>query len=138
MKALKNILIGTLILIFCSNTHFVQGQEFELTTIKSDSLYIESPTLFNCKIQFPDNYNLEKSFPLVISLHGGGGSYETFKNIWRHFENPQFIMATPQAPYKWLMGDKIGYDWSAWPTGNLTFMAEALNLTSNYIENLLQ
>jgi phospholipase/carboxylesterase len=47
-------------------------------------------------------------------------------------------MATPQAPYKWLLGTKIGYDWSAWPSGNLRFMQEALKLTSKYIENLIQ
>lgn len=137
MKALKNILIVTLILLFCCNTHFIQGQETELTNIKSDSLYFESPILLECNLQFPDDYNPDKSFPLVISLHGGGGSYETFMNIWKHFENPQFIMATPQAPYKWLLEDKIGYDWSAWPTGDLKIMAKALILTSKYIENLI-
>ncbi len=47
-------------------------------------------------------------------------------------------MATPQAPYKWLIEDKIVYDWSAWPTGDLKMMAKALKLTSKYIENLIQ
>ncbi|NOY36451.1 MAG: hypothetical protein GXO83_02650 [Chlorobi bacterium] len=75
---------------------------------------------------------------MVISLHGGGGSYKTFKDIRRYFENPQFIMATPQAPYKWLMGDKLGYDWAAWPTGDLIIMQRALKLTSTYIENLIR
>ena len=138
MKALNNILTGTLILLFCSSTHFIQGQETELTTNKSDSISFESPILLKCNLQFPDDYNPAKPFPLVISLHGGGGSYQTFMSTWKYFENPQFIMATPQAPYKWLMGDKIGYDWSAWPTGDLMFMQKALKLTSNYIENLIQ
>ena len=138
MEALKNILIGTLILLFCINSDLIQGQESESATLKSDSLCFESPTLFKCNLQFPDDYKMGKPFPLVICLHGGGGSYENFKNIWKQFENPQFIMATPQAPYKWLMGDKIGYDWSAWPTGDLVFMQKALKLTSNYIENLIQ
>lgn len=138
MKALKIILSGILILLFCCNTHFVQGQESELTTIKSDSLYFESPALFECNLQIPNNYNSEKPSVLVIGLHGGGGSYETFKKIWGYFENPQFILATPQAPYKWLFGDKIGYDWAAWPTEDLIIMQKALKLTSNYIENLIQ
>jgi len=137
MKFLWEIIIGVLILI-CSPAHFVLGQSSELAPVKSDSLYFESPALFNCYVQFPANYNLENSSPLVISLHGGGGSYKTFKNIWRHFENPQFILATPQAPYKWLMGNKIGYDWSAWPSENLITMQTALKLTSIYIENLIQ
>jgi len=138
MKSLQKILVGSLIL-YCSTTYLVQAQNNTLTTVKSDSLYFESPALFKCNLQFPENYSAEKPIPLLISLHGGGGSYETFKNIWRHFENPQFILATPQAPYSWLMGDKIGYDWSAWPTENLTVMQQALNLTSTYyVENLIR
>ncbi len=136
MKSLRKFLIG--ILTLCCSTHFVQGQDIKSTTIKTDSLYFESPALFACNVQYPDSYNSEKYFPLVISLHGGGGSYGKFKDIWQHFENPQFIMATPQAPYKWLMGDKIGYDWAAWPTEDLIIMQKALKLTSTYIENLIR
>jgi predicted esterase len=137
MKYLQIILVSTIILIWPA-AYLVQGQYTKLDSVKLDSFYFESPALFECKVQFPDGYNLKKSFPLIISLHGGGGSYETFKNIWRHFENPQFILATPQAPYKWLMGTKIGYDWSAWPSENLMTMQNALKLTSKYIENLIQ
>lgn len=137
LKYLQKIVIGFLTL-FCCTTYLVQAQNEPLSTVKSDSLYFESPALFECNMQFPENYNSEKSFPLLISLHGGGGSYKTFKNIWSHFENPQFIMATPQAPYKWLMEDKIGYDWSVWPSENLNVMQTALILTSKYIENLIQ
>ena len=134
MKSVHKVILGILI---CSTSHFVCGQSTRLASAKSDSLYFESPALFECKVQFPDSYSIEESFPLIISLHGGGDSYETFKNIWRHFENPQFIMATPQAPYKWLLGTKIGYDWSAWPSENLIIMQTALKLTSKYIENLI-
>ncbi len=126
------------ILLISSGINFVKGQDTKLDGVKSDSLYFESPALFECKVLFPNRYTLEKSFPLIISLHGGGGSYETFKDIWRHFENPQFIMATPQAPYKWLMGGEIGYDWSAWPSGDLIAMQKALKLTSPYIKNLIR
>ena len=137
MKSLLKILLGTLAL-FCCTTHTVLGQNTKLATIKTDSLNFESPALFECFIQFPDNYSSENSFPLVISLHGGGGTYETFRDIWKYFENPQFVMATPQAPYKWLMGENLGYDWAAWPTGDLITMQKALILTSTYIENLIQ
>lgn len=130
--------MGILTLLFCIALNLVNGQKSELAKINLDSLYFESPALFGCNIQLPENYDQDKSYSLVISLHGGGSSYETFKNIWRHFENPQFIMATPQAPYKWLMGDKIGYDWSGWPSGDTVFMKRALTLTSNYIENLIR
>jgi poly(3-hydroxybutyrate) depolymerase len=138
METFRIILTRSLILLLFINSNFVQGQGSESVQLKSDSIYFESPALFQCNIQFPDDYNSDNPIPLVISLHGGGGSYDTFKNIWMHFDNPQFILATPQAPYKWLMGDKIGYEWAAWPTDNLIIMQEALKLTSNYIENLIR
>ena len=138
MKTLKCLVIGILIVLYFSISTFVQGQTSASPAQISDSIYFESPILLECYLQFPHDYIPAKPIPLLISLHGGGGSYQTFRNTWKHFENPQFIMATPQAPYKWLMGDKIGYDWSAWPTGDLMFMQKALKLTSNYIENLIQ
>jgi len=137
MKTLRNKLIGASLFLLIYIPYFAHCQDFAAASGKQDSLYIESPALFECNIQFPQNYDQETPYPLVISLHGGGGSYETFRNIWKHFENPHFIMATPQAPYKWLLGDRIGYDWSGWPTGDLKFMQQALSLTSNYIRNLI-
>ena len=137
MKTLNKILIVILILAYNVTSSFVLGQEAKSSYIKSDSIFFESPALFICNVQFPKDYKMENSFPLLIGLHGGGGSYESFKNIWKRFENPQFILATPQAPYKWLMGDKIGYDWSAWPSGDLLFMQKALKLTSKHVEILI-
>jgi phospholipase/carboxylesterase len=133
----KKFFIGAFIFVFCSNTNLLLGQNTGFSSPKSNLLYFEGPAIFECNIQFPDNYNKAKALPLVIALHGGGGSGETFKNIWKHFKNPQFILATPQAPYKWLMGDKIGYDWSAWPTGDIAAMAKALDLTPEYIKSLI-
>jgi phospholipase/carboxylesterase len=130
MVAFRYILIQTIICLLFANSIIVRAQE-------SDSIYFESPALFKCILQFPKDYNPDNFFPLLISLHGGGSSYKDFKDIRKHFENPEFIIATPQAPYKWLMGDKIAYDWSAWPTGDLMFMQKALKLTSNSIKNLV-
>ncbi len=137
MITMRKILLGILIII-CSASYFVQGQSSNLVSETTDSLYFESSALFECKVQFPESYNSEKSIPLLICLHGGGGSYETFQNIWNHFVDPHFIMGTPQAPYSWLMGEKMGYDWAAWPTGDLLIMQKALGLTSIYIENLIR
>lgn len=138
MNNQNGFLPGMLTILLCCYASIIHGQGAELEVVTSDSFYFESPALFKCDIQFPGDYHTEKPLPLVISLHGGGGSYETFKNTWGHFEDPQFILATPQAPYKWLMGDQIGYDWSAWLTGDLKVMEKALELTIPYIENLIQ
>jgi len=137
MKLFKNATIGTLFLLFGCICQLTHCQISKTSVGKVDSLSFQGPILLNCKINLPINHEIEKRVDLIISLHGGGGSYKKFSDIWSHFENPEFIMATPEAPYKWLMGDKIGYDWSAWPSGNLNFMIKALELTSAYIENLI-
>lgn len=137
MKLFKNVSIGILFFLFCCFCQLAHCQISNTPVGKIDSLSFNSPILLNCKINLPNNFNFDKPTDLVISLHGGGGTYENFHKIWRHFENPQFIMATPEAPYKWLMADNIAYDWSAWPSGNLNFMIKALELTSTYIENLI-
>ena len=137
MGPFKKTIVQSSLLLSFTGTSFVLGQDPESVALKSDSIFFKSPALFQCNLQFPDNYYFDKPSRLLISLHGGGGSYDTFKNIWSHFDDPQFIMATPQAPYKWLMGEKIGYDWSAWPTGDLMLMQEAIKLTTLYVENLI-
>jgi len=137
MKTQRDIISGLLILLFCTVSSFAQENNPESIPLQSDSIFFVSPTLLKCDLQFPKDYKIDNSFPLLICLHGGGGSYKTFKNVWNHFENPRFIMAAPQAPYKWLMGDKIAYDWAGWPSGELKFMQEAIKLTSNYIEILI-
>ena len=129
----RNVLSITLtVLILLLNINLIHSQE-----LKTDSISFTSPILLDCKLNIPNNFESQKPIDLIISLHGGGGSYDKFQNIWRHFENPKFILATPEAPYKWLMGEKIGYDWSAWPSGNLQFMIKALELAPVYIENLI-
>ena len=122
------VFFGLIFFGFCS-FQLVLGQE---------SVFVESVSLLECKVQLPDDYNFDTSVPLLIGLHGGGGSYESFKDIGKHFDSPQFIFAVPEAPYEWMMEGKIGYDWSAWPTGDLKVMAKALKHTSDYIVNIIQ
>ena len=67
MRATKRILTAALILFFCVNFNTVIGQESDSGTLKSDSLYFESPALFSCNIQFPNDYDSEKALPLLIT-----------------------------------------------------------------------
>lgn len=116
----------------------LNGQVKEISENDSHSIRIINQAIFKCEIQFPDTYSEENGLPLLIAIHGGGGSYETFKNIWEHFDNPQFILATPEAPYKWLLNEKIGYDWAAWPSEDTLYMKEAIMLSSDYIETIIK
>lgn len=129
------IIVSALILIaFISNT-FSQGSEgWERDT---NSIRIINQAYFDCDIQLPADFNKDKDYTLVIALHGGGGSFVTFRKIKKHFNDPHFILATPEAPYKWLLEGDLGYDWSAWPSMDTVFMKDAIVLTSNYIETII-
>ncbi|NQT23955.1 hypothetical protein HQ585_01235 [candidate division KSB1 bacterium] len=106
--------------------------------IPSERIHFKSTAVNECIVNTPNDYQPDKAYPLVINLHGGGSSYEDQSKIYKYIDTPGFIMATPQAPYKWLFDDKIGYDWSAWPTGDLEVMDTALELSSEYITNLVK
>ncbi len=125
------------ILLFIIRPLLIDGQVSNLPESHTNSIRIINQAIYNCKVQFPDNYNPNNGYPVLIALHGGGGSYETFMDIWTHFADPQLILATPQAPYKWLLGDQMGYDWAAWPSNDTSYMKEAIVLTSKYIETII-
>ena len=113
------------------------GQQSVLPESDTDSIRIINQAIFTCDVQFPADYSPDIGYSLLIGLHGGGGSFETFRNIREHFIDPHFILATPQAPYKWLLEGEIGYDWSAWPSEDTSFMKDAIALTSTYIETII-
>jgi len=115
----------------------LNGQAGDPLERDTNLIRIMNQAYFNCDIQLPDNFNNEKGYTLLIALHGGGGSYESFRNIKKHFSDPHFILATPEAPYKWQLGGELGYDWLAWPSKDTSFMQDAIALTSTYIETIL-
>lgn len=104
----------------------------------SEPFYFEASSLFKSHVILPTNYDSTKTYPLVIGLHGGGGSADDFKSLWQNLEHQDFIYVAPQAPYAWLMGSSLGYDWSLWPTGDLKLIGQAAELSKNYIVDLVR
>lgn len=138
MKRIPKCRSAYFILLLIIWPKLINGQVSNLPASNTNSIRIINQAIYKCEVQLPDNYSLNRGYPVLIALHGGGGSYENFKDIWDHFTNPQFILATPQAPYKWLLGDQIGYDWAAWPSNDTSFMKEAIVLTSKYIDTIIK
>jgi len=76
------------------------------------TVFIDAPALFKCYVHLPENYDPEKKYPLVVGLHGYGSNPERFITLWKRFGNPDFIYATPQAPYPFGTGSELGYSWN--------------------------
>ncbi|MCK4671070.1 MAG: hypothetical protein KAT47_00915 [Candidatus Aegiribacteria sp.] len=73
--------------------------------------YVESTVLLNCYVQIPEDYDQETACPLLVGLHGYGSSANMFIQLWERFDNPDFIYASPQAPYPFSTGKDVGYSW---------------------------
>lgn len=71
--------------------------------------YAEGP--FRCRVKLPDGYDGSRPVPLLLGLHGLGGSPELFIGLWEVAEDFGCILAVPQAPSPYLVGSRIGYSW---------------------------
>jgi len=116
---------------------FSLGQESESEKGDVEKIYFKSSALFQCFVKLPEDFDKDKSYRLVIGLHGGGSTPENLIKLWEGSGKVDFIYAVPQAPYSWLVGESIGYDWSLWPSGDTGLMKRASDMTANYISDLL-
>jgi predicted esterase len=103
-----------------------------------DKLYIEGPSLFECLVVLPEEYDPARSYPLVVGLHGGGSSAERFVTLWEDFEKRGFIYAVPRGPYPWPGEKEVLYDWALYPAGDVSLINRATELTEEYIVCLVQ
>lgn len=99
---------------------------------RADSERKNDPTFFimhqgitrEYKVHLPSGYNKNTTFPLVIFLHGGGGSMqEVYKEgMDKMSDKHSFILAIPQGSGKKILGKTIGSwhsgNWSGWSTLN--------------------
>jgi predicted esterase len=94
---------------------------------------VEAPALFKCHVQVPADYDSIKTYPLLVGLHGLGSSPERFIGLWQRFEDPQFICASPQAPYPYPTGGDLGYTWHLWEAGH-----SATRMSAEYIVRVVE
>ncbi|NHZ87333.1 MAG: hypothetical protein GWP19_15930 [Planctomycetia bacterium] len=128
-KICLNFVFLLIVLLFSSQK--LQAQE------KSETFYFKSESLFKCNIKLPENFNPDKTHTLVIGLHGGGGTPESFINIWDDVKGVNFIYAAPQGPYS-ILFDELGNEWSLWSSPDLKVREQAGELIHDYIADLVR
>jgi phospholipase/carboxylesterase len=63
-----------------------------------------------CLFSVPEGYTPDKSFPLVVALHGGGSNAARFHAIWQPAAHARgFVLATPQGEQ--IGPEGIGFRW---------------------------
>jgi predicted esterase len=68
---------------------------------KPEIRYFEVVKLEKCRLFFPDNFDPDKEYPLVIGLHGTGGSSKYFSGLWSVLKKHNVIYAVPESPYNY-------------------------------------
>lgn len=103
-----------------------------------DVIYLEAPVLLKCRIVKPKDFNAEKTYPLVVGLHGYSSNPERFMYLWDALDQPPIIYAVPQGPYALPEGPILGYSWSVWDVEDQNMLPKSSELTQKYILRLVE
>ncbi|TET81823.1 hypothetical protein E3J38_03245 [candidate division TA06 bacterium] len=97
--------------VFDAVVDSIASQIKRKTEALGNIIHVDAPALFKCRIRLPKDYDSTKSYPLLVGLHGLGSNPDRFITLWEKFGKPDFIYASPQAPYPFSSGKEIGYSW---------------------------
>ena len=71
-----------------------------LDSLEGERAYIQAPALSYYRVKLPKGYDSKKRYPLLVTLHGYGGSLDRhFGGVLKKMPEPEFIFASLQAPY---------------------------------------
>ena len=103
MNGMKRFSIWGILLQFCL-FYFACGKKYEQLEPGSTKLVRVQiitdngqPQTVNCLYSIPDNYTTDKSWPLLVALHGDGSNAAAFHDLWQNAATQAgFILLTPQ------------------------------------------
>jgi len=98
---------------------------------------MEAATLHPCRVNLPADYDRAQEYPLVVGLHGFGGNADMFSTLWYAFDRPEFIYATPQAPYILPEFSGFGYSWLAPEGASIETQLRMRQLTLDYVQGVV-
>lgn len=75
--------------------------------------FYEIRHVMSCQVRFPADYDPARAYPLLIALHGSGGSPVNFDPLWEKHAAAQCIFAAPEGPYPFpgQQGVSMGRSW---------------------------
>jgi phospholipase/carboxylesterase len=77
-------------------------------------IYLPGSRLFKCRIHLPKKFDKNKSYPLVIGLHGNGGNADGFDPVWQLLGKPDFIFAAAEGPYPYMLDHRSKIKQYSW------------------------
>jgi len=81
------------------------------TALRGELIVFHTSGPFECRVNTPEGYDGSEALPLLLGLHGVGGTPEGFMRLWNVAREFPCIMAVPQAPCPFDTGEGMGYSW---------------------------
>ncbi len=97
--------------IFVSTMQQISAAVLEAPEYTGEQYLFHAEAAFRCLLRFPQGYNPELEYPLVVGLHGYGDSPENFIRLWEYFDEPDFIYACPRGPYPFTENNVTAFSW---------------------------
>lgn len=83
-----------------------------------------------CLLSVPAGYQPDHSYPLLITLHGGGSNAIAFHDLWRPItQSNGYLLATPQGEERGLNG--MGFRWGPHSHDSIRRSLDAVRQTAN-------
>jgi len=99
-----------------------------------DLVWNSTEAFFECRMQLPENFDPEKSYTLIVGLHGYGAQPDNYIRLWERFENPDFIFISPRAPYP----SNQGYSWFTWSEDeNERLWQKSAEFSEDYVADVI-
>ncbi|MCP4580607.1 MAG: hypothetical protein GY839_03260 [candidate division Zixibacteria bacterium] len=114
----------------------IAGHELDMAALGNE-IFFDACAIFRCRSHLPEKFDKTKTYPLVLGLHGYGGSADYMIKMWQHFDQPEFIYVAPYGPYHFMIGNSQAYSWNLWLTEGEEFPGEDFYITENFIIKLL-
>ena len=102
------------------------------------NIYVKGEKVMKCRVLIPDDYDENKTYPLLIGLHGFGGTTEDFVKIWSILDSHSFIFVIPEGPYEAFPDTYKKLSQYSWDVGvnSLELYKRSDNLNADFIVNI--
>ena len=128
-----NYLIILLVVAFNFSSNAQRMVCFEET---DSVLYTNATNMQKVIIKFPENFDSNKSYPLLIALHGNGGTAKDMASVFIPFNNKEVIVAVPEGQYPRIINENIGFSWYYF-TNNVQLSMLADNIVLEQVLGLI-
>ncbi|TFH36032.1 MAG: hypothetical protein E4G95_06215 [Bacteroidia bacterium] len=101
-------------------------------------IWVEQSRFDRVRVFYPAGYDPEKSYPLLVALHGRGDNAVNFSVLWKDISGREIILAIPEGPYTYVSSvftEPVSHSWDI-ITGEMELMERADPEVTAYIAGI--